>query len=31
MDTAMSCKESIRLKGREMQDLIHRIQREERT
>lgn len=29
-DAATSCKESIRLESRKRQDLIHRIQREER-
>jgi hypothetical protein len=30
-DAATSCKESIRLESRKRQDLIHRIQREEKT
>lgn len=30
-DAATSCKKSIRLKSRKRQDLIHRIQREEKT
>ena len=31
LDAATSCKESIRLESRKRQDLIHRIQREEKT